>query len=538
MNSLWTRLQFKKFDFELLLSRRREEFLYLLFGAFIVGMLPVMWFGFSEALLLPLALLVAVCVAAALLLRLPEIFYIVLVLLGTLWGGLDLLQTESFPVAEGEAVFFSGKVVDVLDGEDNYFVQLAEFSSDSTAFVMYGQTDEGWRGKLMIIGVESEVRPGDRLRLAAIVRKFSETRNIGLLDNEYLLDNGIGAVALAVQPTISFEGLAGGLSPLNWGRNVKKLAFANMESLPSLQQALLKGIGFGETGMLTGGDKAVLQQTGIMHIFAVSGLHIAYVTMLAGAVLEAVRRRLRFDYRFVVVGSMVAVLAFCLVVGFTPSVLRSAIMSMAALISLLLLKPHSAGHALIASAFVMLLYQPRWLVQPGFIMSFLATAGIIYTVRYWRVLIPNQALATTFAAQFAVLPVVAYFYNTVSLVGFVISPIIALGSGVVVMLILLGLVLSPFGVGLLPFAGAGVLAELLYRLAEVFAALPGSFTYTPRPTVLSLVVYYALLVVAYMILNRCRFMGKFDNSEDNSESVRCENESGFKQGFEADEKEL
>lgn len=508
MNSLWTGLQFNTdlLDDRLvrLMAWQKREFLYILMAAFVVGLLPVMWFGFAEWLLVPLFAAVVVISLAGLLLNLPEMFYVVLVLLGTLWGGIDMLQTESFAVARDEAVFFDGTVVDVASDEENYFAQLAEFDNDATTFVMRGKTDDGWRGRLMIIGYEGDVRPGDKLRLAAVVREFTQTRNLGLLQNDYLLDRGIGAVALAVQPAVSFEKLASGYSPVNLGLAIREQTFAQMDALPAEQQALLKGIGFGEMGMLTGGNKAVLQQTGIMHVFAVSGMHIAYVTMLAGAVLEFVRRRLHFNYRFVVVGSATVVLAFCLVVGFSPSVVRSAIMSMAALFSLLLLKPHSAGHALVAAAFVMLLYQPRWLVQPGFIMSFLATAAIIYTTRTWRVLVPNNALAATLAAQFAVLPVVAYFYNTVSFVGFAISPLVAWGSGVVVMLVLLAMVLGAFGLGLVPLAGAGLLAQWMYKLAEIFAALPGSFTYTPRPTVAAIVIYYVLLAVAYLILERCR----------------------------------
>lgn len=528
MNSLWTGLQFdtalQKARLARLMVWQKREFLYILMAAFVLGLLPVMWFGFAAGLLLPLFVAVVVLSLAGLLLNLPEIFYVVLVLLGTLWGGIDMLQTESFAVAENEAVYFTGTVVEVAGDEENYFAHLAEFDNKAVSFVMRGKTDDGWCGRLMIVGYEGEVRPGDKLRLAAVVQEFTQTRNFGLLQNDYLLDRGIGAVALAVRPTVSFAKLASKYSPVNLGLAIREQTFAQMEGLPQEQQALLKGIGFGEMGMLTAGDKAVLQQTGIMHVFAVSGMHIAYVTMLAGAVLEFVRRRLHFDYRFVVIGSMAVVLAFCLVVGFSPSVVRSAIMSMAALASLLLLKPHSAGHALVAAAFVMLLYQPRWLVQPGFIMSFLATAAIIYNTRTWRVLVPNNALAATLAAQFAVLPVVAYFYNTVSLVGFVISPLVAFGSGVVVMLVLLAMVLGAFGLGLVPLAGAGLLAQGMYKLAEVFAALPGSFTYTPRPTVLAIVLYYVLLAAAYLILEKCRNGAKYEQGfeckpEENAEKL-------------------
>lgn len=529
MNSLWIRLRFDADRLHRLRAWQEREFLYILFAAFIVGLVPPVCLGFADWLILPLGVAVALGTMAALLLKLPEIFYIVLVLLGVLWGGLDLLQTESFPVGVDEAVYFSGRVVDVLDGEENYFSQLAEYDSEATTFVMAGQTDEGWRGRLMISGLEVQVRPGDRLSLAAVVRKFTETRNFGLTQNDYLLDRGIGAVALAVAPSVSFDKLASPYTPVNLGRAVRERTFAAMKALPARQQALLKGIGFGEMGMLTPGSKAVLQQTGIMHVFAVSGMHIAYVTMLAGALLEWLRRRLRLDYRFAVLGTMLVVLAFCLVVGFTPSVVRAGLMSMAALLGLLLLRPHSAGHALVAAAFVMLLYQPRCMLQPGFIMSFMATAAIIYTTRAWRVLMPNQALAATLAAQFAVMPVVAYFYHTVSLVGFVISPIIALGSGVVVILVLLGMALSFCGLGLLPLSGAGLLAEWMYRLAELFAGLPGAFTYTPSPTPAVIVLYYVLLAAALAILLGCRVEGRGENKRENRGVIGEDEQSGEKE---------
>lgn len=511
MNSLRIKSAFDEM-FARLKAWQEREFLYVLLAVFVLGLVPVMLFGFSANFLLPMFAAVVVTSLFAVIVRRPELFYVPMLMLGIMWGGVDLLQTESFPVDPEEAVFFSGKVVEIIDGEENYFAQLAEFSSEATTFVMRGRTNDGWQGKLMIIGAECDVRIGDRLNLTAIVRKFSETENFGLLDNDYLLNNGIGAVAMAVQSSISFESFAPRYSPINLGRAIRDNVFDAMEVLPSRQQALLKGIGFGETGMLTNGSKAVLQQTGIMHIFAVSGMHIAYVTMLAGAVLEFLRRKLHLDYRFVVVGTMMIVMCFCLVVGFSASVVRSAIMSMAALLSLLLLRQHSAAHALILSAFVMLLYQPRWLVQPGFILSFLATAGIIFTLSYWKMLVRNDTLATTFAAQFAVMPVLAYFFNTVSLIGFVISPIIALGSGVVVILLLLAMVCVPLGVGLVPLAGAGLLADGLYRVAEMFAHLPVSFTYTPRPSVAALIVYYLLLAVAYMILARC-MNDKFNEEE-------------------------
>lgn len=501
MKSLLIRLRFKE-RLTALQAWQARKFVYILLGAFILGLLLAALFGLGQASFLPMAAAAGVLFVLALLLRMPSVLYAVILLLGVLWGGMAALQTDSFAVPPGEAVFFTGTVTEVQDKEENLFSQLAEYQSDTAAFIVRGRDEYGWRGKLLFFGADAAVKPGDKLELAGIVRKYNQTANFNLTDNNYLRNNGIGASVFVVPKSMRFSKLASPYTPLDLGAAVKDSVYRNMAALPKLQQALLKGIGFGETAMLTNGKKAVLQQTGIMHIFAVSGMHIAYVTLLCGAVWEFIRKRLQLGYKFVIMATAAVMLFFCLVVGLTPSVLRAAVMSFAAMLSLLLLREHSAGHGLIIAAFLLLLWQPRWICQPGFIMSFLATAGIIYTTGYWQALIPNKTLAACLAAQFMVMPVVAYFYNTVSFIGMLISPLMAFGAGIVVILIVMAMPLSMFGFGLWPLSGAGIVAELMYKLAEIFAGLPGAFTYTMKPGLGVILLYYLLLGAAFYILAR------------------------------------
>lgn len=497
MNSLSTKLLFEKFW-----RWQTTNFAYVAMCAFMLGIILAAAFGFAPQLLLPLAAGVGIFLLLSLLLRLPELLYIVFMLLGLLWCGLDLLQMESFAVPNDEAIFFDGKVVEVIEHSETYFDQLAEYETTGHTFIIKGRADNGWCGRLMVIASPVKPKVGDELHLVGIVREFSQTHNFYLAENNYLRNHGIAA---AVQPTpdgLHFDKLAAKYSPQALGEAVRQKVYASLEVLPALQQALVKGMGFGDTSMLTGGQNSVLQQTGIMHIFAVSGLHIVYVVMLAGAILNFIRRRLLLDYKFIIIGTILLVLFFDMVVGFSPSVLRSTIMTLAALLSMLLLKPHSASRALIASAFLLLLWQPLWIFQPGFILSFMATAAIIYTTAYWQVLVKNQALAVSLAAQFMTMPVVAYFFNTVSIIGAILSLPVVFGSGIVVILSLLAMLLAPFGLALIPLVGAGLLAEWLYKLAELFAALPQSFLYTMRPDMGTLLLYYSLLLAAYAILAR------------------------------------
>lgn len=491
-----------------------DWFVYLAMLAFMLGLIAAAALGFVVKLFPWLLVLVIVLLIISLFTRLPELLYLAFLLLGLLWGGIAAAQVASFSIPADEAVFFEGRVVEISSREENYFSQLAEYQNDGYSFVLQGKESRGWRGRIMVIASPVQPELGDRMQVSGIVREFSNTQNLNLPDSSYLTSRGISAMLQPTPDGLHFTKLAVKYSPLRLGKSLREEVYAAMQPLPALQQALLKGIGFGETGMLTNGQTSVLQQTGVMHVFAVSGLHIGYVVMLAGVVLEFIRRSLTLSYKFTLIGTALFILFFDCVVGFSPSVLRATVMLLAAFSGTLLLRPHAAARALIGAAFLLLLVRPFWLTQPGFILSFLATAGIVFTNDYWRMLVKNQALAVSFAAQAMTLPVVAYFFHVISFAGLIASPLIVLASGVVVILVLLAMLLTPFGLAFIPLAGAGLCAEGAYRLAEIFAAMPQAFQYTKSPGWGVILIYYLLLLAAYFILARLKYVKKHE--EDRS----------------------
>lgn len=179
---------------------------------------------------------------------------------------------------------------------------------------------------------------------------------------------------------------------------------------------------------LTVGDTAALQPelaeqfriTGMTHLTAVSGANLAIVV---GAVLLVARS-------FGAGSVSSAALAGCALVGFvvlarpSPSVLRAAAMAAIALIALAASRPRSALPALGFAIIALIVYDPTLSSSPGFVLSVLATLGLVVLAPSWAAAlrargIPRglaELLAVPLAAQLACLPFIAGYSGAVSLV--------------------------------------------------------------------------------------------------------------------------
>lgn len=166
---------------------------------------------------------------------------------------------------------------------------------------------------------------------------------------------------------------------------------------------LLRSLLFGDSGVLPTEVSAALRRFGLLHLFAVSGLHVGMVAALA--LLLPVDRRWRL------VLAALLVLGYLGLVGPRPSLLRATVMSGLAFAALLTRRPPAAANALAVAVAAMVLGEPRVLADVGFQLSVAATAGLLFLapalatgwhrLPRWLAL----SLATTVAAQLACLPV-------------------------------------------------------------------------------------------------------------------------------------
>jgi len=249
----------------------------------------------------------------------------------------------------------------------------------------------------------------------------------------YLASQGIDTIMSFPDATLVEEGK--GLVFYRWlyearRRLGRSIAEAVHEPQASVGQALLLGIRKGLPEQLV----ERFRVTGTSHVLAISGLHVG---VLLGLALAASQRVLGRRRRLYLVAPLVLIWLYVLMAGMPPSGARAAIMGTVYLAALGLGRPRSVLPALAFAAAVMIGVSPRVLLSVSFQLSFAAMAGIAVIaepigLRLRRLLVIGaeedtnrtaiqgflvDSVAMTVAAMVATIPLIAFYFHRVSLIG-------------------------------------------------------------------------------------------------------------------------
>ncbi len=317
-----------------------------------------------------------------------------------------------------------------------------------------------------------DVLPGDVVDVSA-PRLRGPPQRPGSLSAVALERVGVTAIAAAAQVTLV---AAGGPTPARLAQQARRALTATVvRALPEPDATLLLGIAFGIHGTLAPGVRTPLQDAGLIHIVAVSGLKIV---MIAGLV-DALARLRGWSRRRRTVATLSAMTLYVVLSGAGAAALRSSLMVGAGLLlSRDGRRPHSFALLGLCAA-LMLAIEPAVASDVGFQLSFLGTAGILLLagpiaarVAGPRILV--EPFAVTVAAQLATAPVTAGTFGVLSLVGpFSNALVLPLLPAIIV----LGGAGALFGTlapaaGWLPLEGAALLSRLVLAIAQAAAALP------------------------------------------------------------------
>jgi competence protein ComEC len=169
-------------------------------------------------------------------------------------------------------------------------------------------------------------------------------------------------------------------------------------------------------------DKDLVQaysNAGVVHIIAISGLHLGLIYIMLVWVfnfLPWVRKQKMLK----VILILSCLWMFSLLTGASASVLRSAVMFTCIMIGRNYFKQASIYNSLAASAFILLCYDPYFLWDVGFQLSYLAIIGIVFLQKpignllYFKKNWLNKIwamLAVTFAAQLITFPICIYYFH-------------------------------------------------------------------------------------------------------------------------------
>lgn len=251
----------------------------------------------------------------------------------------------------------------------------------------------------------------------------------------------------------------------------------------------------GDRMMLSPELEELYRDAGIFHVMAISGAQVAIVLLVFYFVLRRVgASEVATLWTLLIVLPIYA--AFC---GSGPPVVRAALAASLVIGARLLSLDRPHMNALALAALLLLLWEPLWLEDPGFQLSFAAMAAILWlpsplAIRLRRFGLLSKPLSVSLAAQAVVVPVTAWHFHSLTWVAPLSSLVAVPLSGAIV---ILGLALVPLsGVpvvsNLLSF-GAHVGVDLLTGTARLASELPGATLAVPRPSLWWIAAYYLAL---------------------------------------------
>ena len=384
--------------------------------------------------------------------------------------------------------------------------------------------------RVTVVGDLPDINAGDKIRFKTRMRSISNFKNPGGFDyRRHMAFKGVLATAYIRGGKISIT-VNSSPSVISQTINRVRNTFADLveDSGSPEVQGVLKALIIGDRTQISETTRQHFNRAGVAHLLAISGLHIGIVAAVAFAFFNWLSGWIKpllwraWTRKSAALLSLAPVVAYGVVAGFSPSTQRAVLMVTVFLMTFLLAKEQDSLNTLALAALVILIVDPPALFSISFQLSFVTVFAIIYgfwsiqnggflqKIREksnWQMRLAVRLVTFFLVSLFAIcgsLPLVAFYFNQVSLVGlvanFLVVPLVGFIS---IPLGLLSFFISPLSTTLAAWclkAGAVSLAGAL-DIVGLFADLPFAAVKTITPSLLEIICYYAL---GWALLNMLR----------------------------------
>lgn len=254
--------------------------------------------------------------------------------------------------------------------------------------------------------------------------------------------------------------------------------------------------------------------SGVVHILAISGLHIAILFYILNLILKPLKRLHKRGYLLQLILILSFLWMFALISGLSASVVRSVVMFSFISIGLYLNRNASIYNSIAVSALFLLLINPNYLFDAGFQLSYLAVIAIVAMQPFYKnIRISKYKAVNYFAdvcivslvAQIGVLPLSLYYFNQFPLLFLLANIVVIPLSNIVLMLGILVLALNFISADIAIFIGKAL--KFLIQSMNSFTVWIASFDSLiikdiPFTFVLTIVLYAALIAFILWLYNK------------------------------------
>ena len=367
---------------------------------------------------------------------------------------------------------------------------------------------QGARVLLSTRGCEYNLEAGD---LVAFKLNLSRVRNMGNPDEmdyaQYLHDRGLIYRQHIKVSDIAKVGYSPTLTTKFFELRQDLEHQVLNSSLSPDSQALIIAMLLGNDEFVEPSVRDSFSHAGIAHVLALSGMHVAVISLIMWFLLFPLDYLRGKKLRLVL--TLLSLVAFDLFTGMSPSVVRSTVMIAFVMASQLFYRKSNPLNAVVTAALAILIFSPSSLFNVGFQLSFITVASLIVFYQAFDLKFPSNKLlnylcttaATSAVATVSTLVLTAYYFNIISIVSVITNLLVMPLVPVLMVLGVLAVVMLAMGGGVMLLGDAiDWLTATFQWMAGTMSSLSlGSSVYVNWGVV---VAYYAMLMMLAMWMSR------------------------------------
>jgi competence protein ComEC len=493
-------------------------------AAFIIGilLLPVVQINILSLIILIVLLIVLVIISVRIKifdkvhLVLTVISILLIISLGNITAQFSKEQFNPFVLKlyKENNVIVSGKI-DKIELEREYEIQ---FLLSADKFIVNDKTVNdkinflcklrgNERGRKEFYNM---MKPGFKIELTGRFKKGRERRNPGEFDyNAYLQAKGIqGIITIDSLTNIkiideSQELFSNSIFQVRKYINKQISLMHNTETA-----ALLRGLLLADRREIDQETKIQFINSGVIHVLAVSGLHVGFIALIFIVLFGRCNIYLRS------VLTIIGLLFFMILTGVPPSVFRATVMALVIIVAFLTNRSTNIFNSLAIAALIILIINPDEIYSPGFQLSFAAVIaiGVIYPIisrvinrlhiqsKFVRYVL--LFMAVSFAAQIGTLPFTLIYFGKLSVIALVANIIVIPAIGIILSLSVVTLIVGSIfpSIALYYAATNDLIAWLMLNLINLTGELSFShITIIEYSIYDSIVFYFFISLLIYFI---------------------------------------
>lgn len=360
--------------------------------------------------------------------------------------------------------------------------------------------------------IYTQLNAGNKIYLTGTYQKGRERRNPGEFDyDKYLKSKSVTGLFISYN-TDSINILSNQKDYFkSLLHSVRKVIDVTIHQLHNPQTAgLLRGLILADRSEIDYETKNEFINSGVVHILAVSGLHVGYVLVIIIFIFG------RFGIYLRSILTILGLVAFMFLTGVPPSVFRATLMSVVIIIAFLSNRSTNIINSISIAAFIILLLNPNEIYNPGFQLSFSAVLAIGILYPYLQKMIFKLNLkhkwleyillffGVSLSAQIGTLPFTLAYFSKLSVVALfanlIVIPTVGVIIGIAFITVFIGVISNSIAIY---FAAANdLLSGWMIDFIKYTGQLDFSFLWIRNYSLYDSIIFYLGLALVLLVLRK------------------------------------